>query len=180
MTDKFNTFVVVICTVVFFMLVAEHCNMNKERLHFTHELNSLMNERVDLLDSIAALEMERVTLKAQKEKVITKYIQLPAKERVKLIHVIDSNATLTDSSATLTMAGIDSINKLQIHYKYLQIDLAKCDSISALKSNVISSDSVIVHSQQTLMREQKKAAKTVLIRAAVLSSLVGVIIGLML
>lgn len=180
MTDKFNTFVVVICTVVFFMLVAEHCNMNKERVYFSNELNSLMAERVDLLDSIAVLKMERLTLKAQKNKEVIKYVQLPAKERIKLIHVIDSNAHLTDSSATLTMAGIDSINKLQIHYKYTLLDLAKCDSISSLKSTVITSDSVIIHSQQTLMREQKKAAKIVLIRAAVMSALVGVIIGLIL
>ncbi len=178
--DRFNTFVVVICTVVFFMLVAEHCNMNKERVYFSNELNALMNERVYLLDSIAVLEMERVTLKAQKNKEVIKYVQLPAKERVKLIHVIDSNANLTDSSATLTMAGIDLINKLQIHYKYTLLDLAKCDSISSLKSTVITSDSVIIHSQQTLMREQKKAAKIVLIRAAVMSALVGVVIGLIL
>ncbi len=178
--DRFNTFVVVICTVVFFMLVAEHCNMNKERVYFSNELNALMNERVYLLDSIAVLEMERVTLKAQKEKVITKYVQLPAKERIKFIHVIDSNATLTDSSATLTMAGIDSINKLQIHYKYTLLDLAKCDSISSLKSTVITSDSNVIASQQHHMKAQKKAAKIVLIRAAVMSALVGVVIGLML
>lgn len=178
MSDKFNTFILVMCMVVLFMLCSEHCNMNKERLYFTNEINSLMRERTDLLDSIAALEMDRVNLKGQKKKEVIRYIQLPAKERIKLVHVIDSNATLTDSSATLTLAGIDSINKLQIHYKYTLLDLAKCDSISALKSNIIASDSTVIASQQKHMKSHKKAAKIVLIKAAVISNLVGVIIGL--
>jgi hypothetical protein len=53
------------------------------------------------------------------------------------------------------------------------------DTIMTHLSNVVQADSIIIASQQQSMKAHKKTAKIKMIKAAVISGLVGIIIGLL-
>jgi hypothetical protein len=76
------------------------------------------------------------------------------------------------------MHGVDSINKLTIHYQSCVIQSAIKDTTITQYINIVQADSIIIASQQQSMKAHKKTAKIKMIKAAVISGLVGIIIGL--
>jgi hypothetical protein len=129
---------------------------------------------VDVLN--ATLEAERMALTNR----LNGYKLKPIKERIKLITLIDTLAIPTDTGAILSIHGIDSINVLAMFYESCVIQSVVKDSIITHLNNIIAADSVIIASQQKFMKAHKKTAQIKLIKAAVWSGLVGVIIGLIL
>lgn len=164
------------------LLVIDRCNHDK--IHYA-EVTSLDNkiaiievERLLILDSVDVLnetiQAERMALTNR----INKYAKMSPKERIKLITRIDSFALPTDTGAILSLYGIDSINVLAMSYASCVIQSVVKDSIITHLSNVVQADSVIIASQQKHFKAHKKTAQIKLIKAAVWSGLVGVIIGL--
>jgi len=78
------------------------------------------------------------------------------------------------------MHGVDSINKLTIHYQSCVIQSNIKDTIITHLSNVVQADSVIIATQQKSMKAHKKTAKIKMIKAAIWSGLAGLVIGLIL
>ena len=164
------------------LLVIDRCNHDK--LHY-EEVTALDNkvaeleaDRMLILDSVDALNESLQVEREALPKRLKEYSKKTVKERVKLITLIDTFAIQTDTGAILSMHGVDSINKLTIHYQSCMVQSSIKDTMITHLSNVIQADSVIIASQQKSMKAHKKAAKIQLIKAAVWSGLVGVIIGL--
>jgi hypothetical protein len=180
-----NTTILAVAFLVIAMLsVKLHCT-NEELNKQTSEANALDNkvaelqaDRVFMLDSVdmlnETLEAERIALTNR----LDGYKMKPTKERIKLITLIDTFAIQTDTGAILSMHGVDSINKLTIHYQSCVIQSAIKDTIITQYINVVQADSIIIASQQQSMKAHKKTAKTKMIKAAIISGLFGLVIGL--
>ena len=180
-----NNTLVTLCLVVITMLsVKLHCT-NEQLIKELAIVNALENEnatiaadRMLVLDSVdvlnATLEAERIALTNR----LVGYKMKPTKERIQLITLIDTFAIQTDTGAILSMHGVDSINKLTIHYQSCVIQSAIKDTTITQYINIVQADSIIIASQQQSMKAHKKTAKIKMIKAAVISGLVGIIIGL--
>lgn len=99
-------------------------------------------ERMLFLDSVDILNEQ---LKLEREalpKRLKEYSKLPTKERIKLITKIDTLVVVTDTSATLSIAGVDSVNKLTIHYQSCMVQSEIKDSINNKLLSVILNDSL--------------------------------------
>ena len=183
-TTRYKDLVVVMLAVFIVFLTIDRCNHDKA--HYI-EVTSLDNkiaiievERLLILDSVDVLnetiQAERMALTNR----INKYAKMSPKERIKLITRIDSFALPTDTGAILSLYGVDSVNVLAMAYESCIMQSVVKDSIISHLSNVVEADSVIIASQQKSIKEHKKTAQIKLIKAAVWSGLVGVIIGLIL
>ena len=179
-----NTVLAIAFLVIAMLSIKLHCT-NEELNKQNADVNALDNkvaelqaDRVFMLDSVdmlnESLQVERDAL----PKRLSEYSEKPVKERIKLITLIDTFAIQTDTGAILSMHGVDSINKLTIHYQSCVVQCAIKDTMITQYVNIVQADSVIIASQQQSMKVHKKAAKIKLIKAAVISGLVGVIIGL--
>jgi hypothetical protein len=181
-TTRYKDFVVLLLAMCIALLVIDRCNHNKSHYDDVTELDNKVAEleadRMFMLDSVdmlnESLEAERIALTNR----LDGYKMKPTKERIKLITLIDTFAIQTDTGAILSMHGVDSINKLTIHYQSCMTQSAVKDTIITHLSNVVQADSVIIASQQQSMKAHKKTAKIKMIKAAVISGLVGIIIGL--
>jgi hypothetical protein len=181
-TSRYKDLVVVLLAVFVVFLTIDRCNHDKahyiETITLDNQIATLEVDRLLILDSVdvlnATLEAERMALTNR----LDGYKMKPSKERIKLITLIDTFAIPTDTGAILSMHGIDSINKLTIHYQSCVIQSNIKDTIITHLSNVVQADSLIIASQQKSMKAHKKTAKIKMIKAAVISGLVGIIIGL--
>jgi hypothetical protein len=181
-TSRYKDLVVVLLAVFVVFLTIDRCNHDKAHYIQTttldNQIATLEVDRLLILDSVdvlnATLEAERMALTNR----LDGYKMKPSKERIKLITLIDTVAIPTDTGAILSMHGVDSINKLTIHYQSCMTQSAVKDTIMTHLSNVVQADSVIIATQQKSMKAHKKTAKIKLIKAAVISGLVGIIIGL--
>jgi hypothetical protein len=183
-TTRYKDIFVMMLTAFIALLVIDRCNHDK--IHYA-EVTTLDNkiaiievERLLILDSVDVLnetiQAERMALTNR----LNGYKLKPIKERIKLITRIDSFALPTDTGAILSLYGVDSVNVLAMAYESCIMQSAVKDTITNHLRHVIAADSLIIVSQQKSMKEHKKAAKTNLIRAAVSSGLIGIIIGLLL
>ena len=164
------------------LLVIDRCNHDK--IHYA-EVTSLDNkiaiievERLLILDSVDVLnetiQAERMALTNR----INKYAKMSPKERIKLITRIDSFALPTDTGAILSLYGVDSVNVLAMAYESCIMQSAVKDTLITHLNNIIAADSVIIASQQKSMKAHKKTAKIKMIKAAIISGLFGLVIGL--
>lgn len=180
-----NTILAIAFLVIAMLSVKLHCT-NEELNKQTAEVNALDNKVAELqadrefmLDSVdmlnESLEAERIALTNR----LDGYKMKPTKERIKLITLIDTFAIQTDTGAILSMHGVDSINKLTMHYQSCMVQSAIKDTIITQYINIVQADSIIIASQQQSMKAHKKTAKIKMIKAAVISGLVGIIIGLL-
>lgn len=181
-TSAYKDIVILLVTIGMVLLVVGHCNESKKHAaqltEYDNTIADLEADRMLFLDSVDILNEQ---LKLEREalpKRLNEYSKLPTKERIKLITKIDTLVVVTDTSATLSIAGIDSVNKLTIHYQSCMVQSGIKDTIIAHLTNVVQADSIIIESQKKQAKAQKKAAKIKAIKAAVMSGLVGVIIGL--
>lgn len=169
-------FLLVVCVLI--LSVIKGCEANKELERVNESFNNLYEENAglhaDYNDTLLALHSDLMLLEMQLEDSINKYKSKPAKERVKYILRIDTLAQVTDSSATLSLQGIDSINVLAMSYQNCMAKSAVKDTTIKVQANIIKADSVTINSMNN---EAKKAAKIKLIKAAVLSAVFGLVIG---
>lgn len=181
-TTRYKDLVVMLFALGIALLVIDRCNHDK--LHY-EEVTALDNkvaeleaDRMLILDSVDALNESLQVEREALPKRLKEYSKKTVKERVKLITLIDTFAIQTDTGAILSMHGVDSINKLTIHYQSCVVQSEIKDTIITHLSNVIQADSVIIATQQKSMKLHKKTAKINAIKAVLWSGLVGVIIGL--
>ena len=182
--NAFKNWVLILVSVALFASVVDRCNENHKHAAQVTEYDNLVADleadRMLILDSVdvlnATLEAERIAL----TKRLNDYSKLPTKERIKLITKIDTLVVITDTSACLSIAGVDSVNKLTIHYESCMVQSATKDTIILHLNNLVQSDSVIIETQKKVAKAQQKAAKIKAIKAAVVSGLVGIIIGVLL
>lgn len=181
-TTRYKDLVVMLFALGIALLVIDRCNHDK--LHY-EEVTALDNkvaeleaDRMLILDSVDALNESLQVEREALPKRLKEYSKKTVKERVKLITLIDTFAIQTDTGAILSMHGVDSINKLTIHYQSCMVQSSIKDTIITHLSNVIQADSVIIATQQKSMKLHKKTAKINAIKAVLWSGLVGVIIGL--
>jgi len=183
-TTRYKDLVVLLLAVFIVFLTIDRCNHDKAHYIQTNTLENqvaiLEVDRMLTLDSVdvlnAILEAERMALTNR----LNGYKLKPVKERIKLITKIDTFAIPTDTGAILSLHGIDSINVLAMSYESCVVQSVVKDSIITHLSNVVQADSLIIASQQKNFKAHKKTAQINLIKAAVWSGLVGVIIGLIL
>lgn len=180
--NAFKNWVLILVSVALFASVVDRCNESHKHAAQVTEYDNTIAEleanRLLILDSVdvlnATLEAERIAL----TKRLNGYNMLPTKERIKLITKVDSFAIPTDTGAILSLHGVDSVNKLTIHYQSCVVQSAIKDTLITHLTNVLQADSVIIITQKKQAQAQKKAAKIGVIKAAVVSGLVGIIIGL--
>jgi hypothetical protein len=181
-TTRYKDFVVLLLAMCIALLVIDRCNHDKSHYDDVTELDNKVAEleadRMFMLDSVdmlnESLQAERIALTNR----LDGYKMKPTKERIILITKIDSLAIPTDTGAILSLHGIDSINVLSLSYASCVIQSTIKDTIITHLSNVVQADSLIIASQQKSMKAHKKTAQIKLIKAAVWSGLVGIIIGL--
>lgn len=181
-TSRYKDLVVILLAAFIVLLVVDRCNSDKKHAAQVTEYDNLVADleadRLLILDSVdvlnTTLESERIAL----TKRLNDYSKLPTKERIKLITKIDTLVVITDTSACLSIAGVDSVNKLTLHYQSCVVQSATKDTIITHLTNVVQADNVIIETQKKQAKAHKKAAKIELIKAAVMSGLVGIIIGL--
>jgi hypothetical protein len=183
-TTRYKDLVVLLLAMFIVFLTIDRCNHDKA--HFI-ETTTLENQvailEVDRLLTLDSVDVLNATLEAERMALTNRlngYKLKPIKERIKLITLIDTLAIPTDTGAILSIHGIDSINVLAMFYESCVIQSVVKDSIITHLNNIIAADSVIIASQQKFMKAHKKTAQIKLIKAAVWSGLVGVIIGLIL
>lgn len=182
--SRYKDLVILLCCFVCVLLVIEKCNSDKKHNAVATELeNEIANLSADnmlILDSVyllnEELELERLAL----PKRLNEYSKLPTKERIKLITKIDSFAIPTDTGAILSLHGVDSVNKLTLHYQSCVVQSGIKDTIIGHLNTVIKTDSIIIEAQNKQAKINKKTAKIKFIKAAVMSGLVGVTIGIFL
>jgi hypothetical protein len=180
-----NNTLLTLCLVLITMLsVKLHCTneeLNKQFAEVSQLENKFAILEADRLLTLDSVDVLNNTLEAERMALTNRldgYKMKPTKERIKLITLIDTFAIPTDTGAILSLFGVDSINTLAISYQSCVIQSATKDTIITHYSNVISADSLIIASQQKFFKEHKKAAKIQLIKAAIFSGLVGLVIGL--
>jgi hypothetical protein len=181
-TSRYKDLVVLLLFICIALLVIDRCNHDKAHYIQTttldNQIATLEVDRLLILDSVdvlnATLEAERMALTNR----LGGYKMKPSKERIKLITKIDTLAIPTDTGAILSLYGVDSINVLALSYESCLTQSEIKDTIITHLSNVVQADSLIIASQQNHFKAHKKTAQIKLIKAAVWSGLVGVIIGL--
>lgn len=182
--NSFKNWVLILVSVALFASVVDRCNESHKHAaqvtEYDNTIAELEADRLLILDSVdvlnATLEAERIAL----TKRLDGYKMLPTKERIKLITKVDSFAIPTDTGAILSLHGVDSVNKLTIHYQSCMVQSAIKDTLITHLTNVVQADSVIIETQKKQAKAQKKAAKIGVIKAAVVSGLLGVIVGVLL
>lgn len=113
-------------------------------------------ERMLALDSVDVLNEQLQIEREALPKRLSEYSKLPTKERIKWITKIDTLVVITDTSATLSIAGVDSVNKLTIHYHSCMVQSAIKDTVITHLTNVVQADSSIISAQQKHMADYKQ------------------------
>jgi hypothetical protein len=179
-----NTVISLAFVIILMLSVKLHCTnsqLNKQLAEVSQLENKFATLEADRLLTLDSVDVLNNTLEAERMALTNRldgYKMKPTKERIKLITLIDTFAIPTDTGAILSLFGVDSINILAMSYQSCVIQSETKDTIITHYSNVVQADSLIIASQQKHFKEHKKAAKIQLIKAAVWSGLVGIIIGL--
>lgn len=183
-TSRYKDLVLILMAIGMVLLVIGHCNSNREHSAQVTDYGNVMAEleadRLIILDSVDVLNEQLQIEREALPKRLNEYSKLPSKERIKWITKIDTLVVITDTSATLSIAGVDSVNKLTIHYKSCMVQSSIKDTTIKHLTNAVQKDSVYIDNQNKELKRQKKAAKIELIKAAVMSGLVGLVIGVLL
>lgn len=128
-----------------------------------------------LMDSVNGLNLKRDKEKQSYLTSLRNYQAKPTKERIKFIHLIDSSIVITDSSATLTEAQVDSINRLRIAYVHTRMELSIYDTTSKLKDTIITQKDTIIATQKKALIMQRKQHKKEKLKAFAIGVGVGII-----
>ena len=179
-----NTVIALAFVIILMLSVKLHCTneqLNKQLSEVSQLENKFATLEADRLLTLDSVDVLNNTLEAERMALTNRlntYSKLPAKQRIKLITLIDTFAIPTDTGAILSLFGVDSINTLAMSYQSCVVQSEIKDTIITHLSNVIQADSVIIATQQKSMKSHKKTAKINTIKAVLWSGLVGVIIGL--
>ena len=163
--SRYKDLVILLCCFVCVLLVIEKCNTDKkhntETTDLENEIANLSADNMLILDSVyllnEELELERLAL----PKRLNEYSKLPQTERIKLITKIDSFAIPTDTGAILSLHGVDSVNKLTLHYQSCVVQSAIKDTTIKHLIKVISNDSAQIQMAKTDFEnyKQKEASR---------------------
>jgi hypothetical protein len=144
-TSRYKDLVVILLAAIIVMLVISRCNNDHKHAAQVTEYDNLVADleadRLLILDSVDVLNEQLQIEREALPKRLNEYSQLPTKERIKLITKVDTLVVITDTSACLSIAGVDSVNKLTIHYQSCMFQSAIKDSINKALLGVISNDS---------------------------------------
>ena len=180
--NLYKELVVVFVAIFLLASVVDRCNSDKKHNALITELdNDLANldyARMTLLDSVDALNIAIASQQSAYENKLKEYTSKPQKERIKLITLIDSFAIPTDTGAILSMFGVDSVNKLSFAYQNCEIKSALKDTLIATQKEMLAIDVQSIVKLNKANKINKKTAKIKFIKAAVISGLVGLVIGL--
>ncbi len=157
---------------------------NKDRYKLEKEIDSLEANNMLIMDSVKTLKGKLSSIEDKKLASIAAYKSKSRKEknndlkRFGGVVLVDINPCL-DSNAT------DSINKLAIEYDACVESSATKDTLIGLLTDlnankdtiIVKKDNIIAGVEKT-HKEYKKAAKTKMIKAAIISGLFGLVIGL--
>lgn len=182
-TSRYKDLVVILLAAFIVLLVVGRCNSDKQHAAQVTEYDNLVADlEADRLLALDSVDLLKEALKTERDALtlrLKEYSSLPVRDRIKIVTRIDSFAIPTDTGAILSMRGVDSVNKLTIHYQSCMAQSARKDTIITHLTNVVQADSIIIETQKKQAKAQKKAAKIKIIKAALVSGLVGVIIGLL-
>jgi len=181
-TSRYKDLVIILMAIGMVLLVIGHCNSNREHSKQVTDYDNVMGEleadRLLILDSVDVLNEQLQIEREALPKRLNEYSKLPTKERIEQIKKIDPQAITTDTNAILSLHGVDTINKTFIRYQSCIVQSAIKDTIITHLTNVVQADSAIIEAQKTQANAQKKVSKIKIIKAAVVSGLVGIIVGL--
>ena len=181
--NAFKNWVLVLVSVALFASVVDRCNESLKHAakvtEYDNTIADLEADRMLILDSVDVLNEQLQIEREALPKRLNEYSKLPVKERIKLITKIDTFAIHTDIGAILSLHGVDSVNKLAIHYQSCMVRSAIKDTLITNLNNVVQADSIIIETQKKQAKAQKKAAKIKLIKAALVSGLLGIIVGVL-
>ena len=181
-TERYLSTLLFIAALIIIATTMRGCQVNKDlrslESSYNNDVANLEADRLFLLDSVDALKDKLQLVEAKRATEIQSYTKLSRPEKNKRILGLDSTAVITDSSATISNNGIDSINKLVISYQ-VELEATKLkDTIISAQSEVIAKDSVIINKLHNDAKAQKKAAKIQNIKAALIGVLLGAVIGM--
>lgn len=159
-TSTYKDLVIFIMAIGMVLLVIGHCNSNREHssqvTEYDNVIADLEAERMLILDSVDVLNEQLKIERDGLPKRLNEYSNLPDKERIKLITKVDTLVIITDTSACLSVAGVDSVNKLTIHYQSCMVQSGIKDTIITHLKNVVQADSSIIATQQKHMADYKQ------------------------
>jgi hypothetical protein len=179
-----NTTILAVAFLVIAMLsIKLHCtndDLNKQMA----EVNALENEnatleadRMFVLDSVKVLQEKLKESETKKGHALASYKRKTRAEKTEAIKSFGV-VTIVNEQPCLDSSAVDSINALSIHYHFCVEDNKTKDTIiTHLTTANLQADSMLVNKDK-ILKKHKKAAKIQIIKAAVWSVLVGVIIGL--
>ena len=133
-----------------------------------------------LMDSVNGLNSRREKEKQNYLTQLRNYQSKPTKERIKYIHLIDSTIVISDSSATLNEAQVDSINRLRIAYVHTRMEVSLCDTASKLKDTIITQKDTIITAQKKALKFQAKQHRIAKLKHLAIGAGVGGLVVLLL
>jgi hypothetical protein len=179
-----NTILAIAFLVIAMLSIKLHCT-NDELNTKTAEVNALENEnatlesdRMFVLDSVKVLQEKLKDSEAKKGNALIAY---KGKTRAEKTEIIKSFGvvTIVNEQPCLDSNAVDSINALSIHYHFCVEDNKTKDTIiTHLTTANLQADTMLINKDK-ILKLHKKAAKIKIIKAAVVSGLVGIIIGLL-
>jgi spore maturation protein CgeB len=179
-----NTILAIAFLVIAMLSIKLHCT-NDELNTKTAEVNALENEnatlesdRMFVLDSVKVLQEKLKDSEAKKGHALIAY---KGKTRAEKTEIIKSFGvvTIVNEQPCLDSNAVDSINALSIHYHFCVEDNKTKDTIiTHLTTANMQADTMLINKDK-ILKLHKKTAKIKLIKAAVVSGLVGIIIGLL-
>ena len=172
-----------ICMVVMILALVRGCE-NENALQISNAkideiLTEHATERNRLEQEISSYKEHIMAADSLHRATLLAYQNKSAKERIKDITKIDSSAVTTDSNATLSLAGIDSINKLSFAYQNCVVKSAIKDSIIATQDTIIRKDSIALASiVEQYKKDVKKASAKSFRKGFGYGGVLGLLIGL--
>ena len=151
MTAREKYLLILLCSVSLFAIgsTIKGCKEHQENVVLNSSQDKILMEHAQVRNEYEAeintYKKELIEQDSFYQNELAAYKNKPAKWRIKEVLKIDSNANITDSSATLTLNGIDSINNLSFAYQNCMVKSAIKDSIISVQDTIIRKDSVALN-----------------------------------
>ncbi len=160
--NAFKNWVLILVSVALFASVVDRCNDRYKHAaqvtEYDNVIADLEADRLLILDSVDVLNEQLQVEREALPKRLNEYSKLPVKERIKLITKVDTLVVITDTSACLSIAGVDSVNKLTIHYQSCVVQSATKDTIITHLTNAnLKADSLLTNKDKIITAAKEDA-----------------------
>lgn len=160
--NAFKNWVLILVSVALFASVVDRCNDRHKHAaqvtEYDNVIADLEADRLLILDSVDVLNEQLQVEREALPKRLNEYSKLPVKERIKLITKVDTLVVITDTSACLSIAGVDSVNKLTIHYQSCVVQSATKDTIITHLTNAnLKADSLLTNKDKIITAAKEDA-----------------------